>query len=423
MNPAIISLIILIITIILFIARPIPNAATACLGCILFVIFGICSVTEAFSGFSNSIVILVFGMSIVGIAMQETGVSKLIGEKVTQLSKKSEKLFIFIAGLTSALLSTFLSNTSVIAIFLPIIASVSQSNPKMKRLNLTLPVTLGAMFGGVCTLVGSTPQLTANGILLEMCNLELKMFDYILPGVILCAVYLLYIEFIGFRLGNKIWGDRVLENEMTINKVETESTKVDKKKVIILLIIFAFTIVSFIGAWISTEMTAVISALLCIITGCVKQKSIIKKMDWSVVFILAGCLGIAKGLAKGGVGELIGNGITTILNQNVPPIIIFAIFVIATMLVSNFITNSTAVVIFLPVALSLCNSLGLNPITFTLGIVYAANLTYSTPLANAQTAMTLVAGYKFSDYIKYTWPLAVLVFVTIVLVVPLIFPF
>ena len=64
----------------------------------------------------------------------------------------------------------------------------------------------------------------------------------------------------------------------------------------------------------------------------------------------------------------------------------------------------------------------MNPAAFTLGIVFAANLTYSTPLANAQTAMTLVAGYRFSDYIRYTWPLALLVYAAIVVAVPLFFP-
>ena len=146
-------------------------------------------------------------------------------------------------------------------------------------------------------------------------------------------------------------------------------------------------------------------------------------MDWSVVFVLAGCLGIASGITKGGAGDLIGSALSNVLGEGVPVFVIFAIFVIVTMIVSNFITNSTAVVIVLPIALALCNNYGYNPVTFTLGIVFAANLTYSTPLANAQTAMTLVAGYKFSDYIRYTWPLALIVITEILVFVPLFFPF
>lgn len=423
MTPAIISIGILVLCIILFVTRIIPNAATACLGCLLFALTGVCSLEDAFSGFSNSTVLLMFGMMIVGIAMMDTGVAKLIGKKVTDWSKHNERLFILIAGTTSAILSTFLSNTAVIAIFLPIIASIAQSDKKMNRMNLTLPVTMGAMFGGVCTLVGSTPQLTANGILSKMCDTELGMFTYTLPGIIIFVVYMLYVQFVGYRLGNRIWAKS--ERETSISEIDTkaeETVEINKPKLIIMLIIFLLTIVSFIGAWISTAMTAIIAALLCIITGCTTQKSVIKHMDWSVVFVLAGCLGIAAGITKGGAGELMGNAISIVLNNSISPIFIFALFVVATIIVSNFITNSTAVVILLPVALSLCNTISLNPIPFALGIVFAANLTFSTPLANAQTAMTLVAGYKFSDYIRYTWLLDILIIFTIILVVPLFYP-
>lgn len=431
MNSAIISLIILVVCIILFVTRIIPNAATAVLGCALFVITGVCDIKDAFSGFSNSTVLLMFGMMVVGIAMQETGIAEIIGKNVTKLSRKNERLFMLIAGITSAALSTFLSNTAVIAIFLPIIESVAKADRRMNRMNLTLPVTLGAMFGGVCTLVGSTPQLTANGILLEMTNettkLELGMFDYTLPGLLLVGGYILYIELIGPKLAKRIWGDREAVAEEAATEVEEKKlpseTKINKVKIIIMAVIFATTIVFFIGGWISTALTAVLAALLCIITGCVKQKTVIKKMDWSVVFVLAGCLGLATGITKGGAGKLIGEALSSLFGEGVPVIVIFAVFVILTMLISNFITNSTAVTIMLPIAISLCLVNGYNPLTFTLGIVFAANLTYSTPLANAQTAMTLVAGYKFSDYVRYTWPLALIVLVEIIAFVPLFYPF
>ncbi len=426
MSPAIISLIILVVCIFFFVTKYIPNAVVAVMGCVLFALTGVCELKDSFSGFSNSIVLLMFGMMVVGIAMMDTGVAKIIGEKVSAMSKHNERLFILMAGIASILLSAFLSNTAVIAIFLPIIESISKSDPNMNRKNLTLPVTLGAMFGGVTTLVGSTPQLTANGILEEMTGEKLSMFDFTLSGIILCVIYLLYVETIGHHLGKKTWGNNITESTVATQanaSVKDTEPQVSKSKIIIVLIIFVLTIISFIGAWIPTEMTALIAALLCLITRCTTQKSVIKNMDWSVVFVLAGCLGIASGITKGGAGDLLADILSGILGDNIPVLLIFAFFVIITMLVSNFITNSTAVVIMLPIALAICSARGFNTIPFTLGIVYAANLTYSTPLANAQTAMTLVAGYKFSDYIKYTWPLALLVCAGIIIFVPLITPF
>lgn len=421
MTTEMISLAIVVGCIVLFVWRPIPNAVTACLGCLMFALTGVCTLDKAFSGFSNSTVLLMFGMMVVGIALMDTGAAKLIGRYVAKISEGREKRFILLAGTVSAIMSTFLSNTAVIAIFLPIIASASQTNASMNRKNMTLPVTMGAMFGGVCTLVGSTPQLTANGILEEMTGKSLQMFDFLLPGLCLFAIYMLYVLTIGHRMGVKVWGNTEAV-EASAAETATEEIVVDKKKMLIMCVIFAITIVLFIGGWISTSMTAVLAALLCVITGCTTQKSIIKKMDWSVVFILAGCLGIAAGITSGGLGDMMSDLMSNIISPDVPALAVFAFFVFATMLISNFITNSTAVVITLPIVLSLCTANGYNPVAFTLGIVYAANLVYSTPLANAQTAMTLVAGYKFSDYIKYTWLLNILVFTGIIIAVPVFFP-
>lgn len=424
MNSAIIALIILFVVIILFITRIIPSPVTACLGCLLLVLTNVCSLSEAFSGFSNSIVILMFSMMIVGIAMSDTGAAKYIGEKVTQFSRNNERFFILLAGTTSAVLSTFLSNTAVIAIFLPMITSVNKSDKNMNIRRLTLPVTMGAMFGGVCTLVGSTPQLTANGILSKMNGIELKMFDYMPVGLILFAIYMLYSLTIGYKISKRMWKNEdaveiteSLDYEKTDEKQEI---KINKNKVIIILIIFLLMITAFIGDWISSSLVAVIAAIACIITKCTSLKSIKKSMDWNVVFILAGCLGLASGITKSGAGQLMADIISKVISPETPAILVFSIFILLTMVISNFITNSTAVVIVLPIALAFCTSHGYNPLSFTLGIVYAANLTFSTPLANAQTAMTLIAGYKFSDYIKYTWFLDILIYLTIIIFVPLI---
>lgn len=169
-------------------------------------------------------------------------------------------------------------------------------------------------------------------------------------------------------------------------------------------------------------MTSVIFALLCLITGCTTQKIVIKKMDWLVVFILAGGVEIASGITKGNAMELMGTFLSDVLTGKTAPFLIFEIFVIVTMLISNFITNSTAVMITFPIALSLCNSIGLSPLTFTLGIVFVAIPTLSATLADAQTAMMFLAGYKFSNYIRYTWLLDFFTLPGISFTVPLFFP-
>lgn len=433
MSDAVISLVILAFVIILFISRIIPSAVTAIVGCLAFAACGICTPKEAFSGFSNTTVILVAGMMVLGSAMKETGFSDTIGRKLSALAGNSERKFILLAGVASGFLSAFLTNTAVIALFLPIIMSVcsaketpgNSSFKKMNGLTLTLPVSMGAMFGGTCTLIGSTPQLTAQGILENQMGITLGIFDYTLPGILLFSVYLIYVLLIGYPIGNRIWksraenGDFPHTNEKTA--IGTASDDCRRKRVLV-SVIFVATIVFFIGGWLDPSLTATGAAILCILCRCITFENAIKSINATAVFVLAGSLGIATGIANSGFDHFLGDYFSGLFGQDMSGIVIFAVFVCCTMLVSNFVMNSTAVVIFLPIALSLCQIRGFNPELFTLGIVFAANLSYSTPLANAQTGMTIAAGYRYSDYFRYTLILDILVLASIIVFFPIIFP-
>ena len=94
MSPAIIALLILLLCVVLFVTEWVPNAVTACLGCVLMVLFRVCTFEEAFSGFSSSIVLLLAGSMIVGNAMFQTGAAQLIGERVLAWSKGSGRMFL-----------------------------------------------------------------------------------------------------------------------------------------------------------------------------------------------------------------------------------------------------------------------------------------------------------------------------------------
>lgn len=424
-----IALGILIFCVVFFLTEWIPSTLTCMIACVLFVVTGICSFSQAFSGFSNSIVILVFGMLVIGDAMFESGVSQVIGSKVMQLASHSERRFILIAGLTAALMSMFLANTAVIAMFLAISNSVSQTNRDVRLKNICLATSMAAMFGGSCTLVGSTPQLTVQSILEGSGVQTLAMWDYLPVGSILTALYLVYVLCIGYPLGKRIWGDRADDaGQGALDSVSAEPGHVrsldagSKRKQITMVCILLLMIVLFITEWLSNVMTACVCAILCVLTGCTSEKSILKNMDWRVLIRLAGCLGIAVGIDQSGCGTLLANSFIAVFGSDVKPVVFLAAAVLLVMLISNFITNSTAVFVVLPPILAICMQLGFNPRAFALAICYGANLCFATPLANAQTGMTMVAGYQFKDYIKYNILLELIVLLGIVLFVPMFYP-
>lgn len=424
MSPAVIGLIILVVCVVLFLTEWIPNSVTACLGCALMVLFGVCSFDDVFSSFSNSIVVLLVGSMVVGIAMFDTGVAQLVGRSVIRWSKGNGRTFLLVGGIVAGVLSMFLANTAVIAAFLPIIDSVCRVSPEMRRKDLCLPIACAAMYGGVSTLIGCTPQLTANGLMEQMAGIQMGMWDLTRPGLCLLVLYIIYIQVHGYRRGQRLWGNRP-EEAMDLDQEAVRSvmeSRPDRKKLFTMTAIVILMIIFYAGAWISTAMTAVCAALLCIVLGCCNARSVIKQMNWDCILFLGGCLGLANGLTVSGAGNLITDIVSGLIGEMISPMFLFAVLVLLTLLISQLITNSTAIIITLPVAFSLCQAYGFQLMPFCLGITLGASIACSTPLAAAQITMTQVAGYKFSDYFHYTWPMSLISYVGILIFVPLFYP-
>ena len=257
-----------------------------------------------------------------------------------------------------------------------------------------------------------------------MSGIEMRMFDLTGPGLIMLGFFVLYTLFFGLKRGKKIWGDRE-ETALDIDPALTDSVSnaaINKKKFVTMMVILCLMIVGYAGAWLTTTMTAIIAALLCVITGCTNVKSIVRNLNWEPVIFLAACLGLADSLTISGAADLVSKGVFNFLGNVNSPLIVFAALVFLVTLISNFITNSAAIIIILPIALSICATYGYNPLPFCIGITFGGSFACSTPLAASQISMTLVAGYKFSDYFKYTLPLALMTYAATVIIVPLFYP-
>ena len=419
MNSQIISLIIFAACIILFVIDKLPMATTAILGCVAMVIFGVCSFSDAFGSFASSTVILTIGVMIIGAAISETGLAATIGGWIVRISKGSEVKLIIGTYLVSSVMSAFLTNSAVLAIFIPIILGLSFSNASIKAKNLIMPIAYGCVIGGVTTLVGSTQQMTAQGLLEEAGLRTFGTFSFTPIGAVLLLLGLLYCLFIGRKRGEKIWGGRTdVEIDYAVN---ADVTSYKKSKMIIVGIIFAVTVIFYITEWVPLAVTSTTAALLCIITGCITQKKAVTSVNWNIVGRLAGCLGLAKALEVAGGTALIAKGFSYLVGDSISPLLLLCIFVLLVQVTSEFISNSTAILIVLPIVIAIAPDLGLNTYAFAMGITIASGVALSCPLASSTLGMSMCVGYKFNDYFKYSIFYDIIAYITIIIMVPLMY--
>ena len=418
MGTDVISLIIFLFCIVLFIWEKLPMATTAILGCVLMVVFGVCDFKTAFGQFSSPTVILTAGVMVIGLSLSETGLAAAVGRWIVRVARGSETMLIAGTYLVAAAMSAFLTNSAVLAIFLPIILGLAQSEKQIKSRNLIMPIAIGCVLGGASTLVGSTQQLTAQGLLEDAGLRTFHTFDFTPVGSVVVLFGCVYCLTVGRRLGEKIWGSQKEDVDYVIPETGTDSSK---RKMVIMALIFAMTVLLYITEWVPIAVTSTSAALLCIITGCITQKKAVMGINWNIVGRLAGCLGIAKAIEAAGGTALISAAFRRIIGTEVNPYLLFCLLVLLSQAMSELTVASTGLMMLIPILAAIAPEMGLDPYPYALGITLASGCALATPLASSTLGMSMAAGYRFNDYFRHNIYLDICSYVIIITLIPLMY--
>lgn len=160
----IITLTILAITAVLFMIGKIRSDLIAVSSMVLLVVFDILTPNEALSGFSNSVVIMMIGLFVVGGGIFQTGLAKMVSSKILQVSGKSELKLLVTIILVTAVVGFFVSNTGTVAVMLPIVVSLAM-NADMNASRLLMPLAFASSISGLMTLIGTPANLVVSEVL------------------------------------------------------------------------------------------------------------------------------------------------------------------------------------------------------------------------------------------------------------------
>jgi len=184
------TLIILLVSAILFVSGKVRSDLVAICALLALLLCQILTPTEALSGFSNTTVIMMIGLFIVGGGIFQTGLAKMIGSKVMSLAGNSEtKMFLLVMLVTGAI-GAFVSNTGTVALMLPIIVSMAASAGKSPR-RFLMPLAFASSMGGMMTLIGTPPNLIVSDTLQNAGYEPLSFFSFLPVGLIILTVGIL----------------------------------------------------------------------------------------------------------------------------------------------------------------------------------------------------------------------------------------
>ena len=186
------TLIILLISAILFVSGKVRSDLVALCALLALLLFQILTPAEGLSGFSNTTVIMMIGLFIVGGGIFQTGLAKMIGSKVMTLAGKSELRLFLLVMIVTATIGMFVSNTGTVALMLPIVVSMAAAAGISSR-RLLMPLAFASSMGGMMTLIGTPPNLIVSDTLSNAGYEPLGFFSFLPVGLITLVVGILFL--------------------------------------------------------------------------------------------------------------------------------------------------------------------------------------------------------------------------------------
>ena len=421
MSQAVKCLIMLAVIALFFVTELIPLAVTAMGGAIACGLLGFIPVKQVFSGLSNSTVVLFAGMFVVGASMFYTGLAQKIGGVVVSMVGTGENSLMFGLMTVGTVLSAFLSNTGTAACLLPVALGICAS-AKIPASRQLMPLAFACGWGGIITMVGTPPNIIANGAL-QAAGIQdqFGFFEYAWIGIPVSIAGMLYMMFVGKYLLPKVELDADQEIEQEVEANESSATK----QYISAAILVCVVLVMAVGVkGVTLEMAAIIGAIICVLTGCLTEKQAYASIDWVTIFLFAGMMPVSKAMDVTGAGKLIAEWTVGIMGGSPSPLVVTAVLFLLSCGLTQFMSNTASAALLCPIGIAISQNLGADPKAVLMAIAVAASCAFASPVGTPPNTLVLgPGGYKFMDYVKAGTGLVCVCFAVSLVVIPMVWPF
>ena len=192
-------LVLTICAVVLFVTEKFSTDVVAILVMIALLVSGVLTPAEGLAGFANTATVTVGAMFVLSAGVFRSGAVNFVGRALGRLARHSSGLMLFVLMVGVGVLSSFLNNTAAVAILIPVVIVVARRADTSPS-KLLMPLSYASMFGGMCTVLGTSTNILASAIAEEAGLGALGMFEFTKLGVIFFAVGIAYMMTVGRKL-------------------------------------------------------------------------------------------------------------------------------------------------------------------------------------------------------------------------------
>lgn len=169
-------------------------------------------------------------------------------------------------------------------------------------------------------------------------------------------------------------------------------------------------------------IAAVIGGTIMVLTGCLNMEQAYRAIDWRAIFLIAGMLPLGTAMQDTGAATFLAGQVMGLLGDAGPWPVIMGLYILTAM-ATMIIPTAALVVLMSPIVLSAMADMGLQPETAMMAIAIAASASFTSPISHPANILVMgPGGYRFVDYLKVGVPLTIVVFITAMVLLPVLWP-
>jgi len=329
--------------------------------------------------FFSPVILLFLGGFVLARGLESYGLDSVLASAILRrVGKKPAAILAGFMGVT-ALLSMWMSNTAatalMIAVALPLIRSIDEKDPM--RIGLLLCIPFSANLGGMATPIGTPPNAIAVAALRDA-GVQINFLEWM--GIALPATLILLV--LTWILILILFPPKTKALSFSIHKAK----KLEWKELVVLATLLVTVLGWLTGRFhrIPDAIVALLPVLVFFSLGLLRRKDF-RSLGWDVLILMGGGLALGKAVAVSGLDKWL---VSSLGMQGLPPIALFIGFILLTVVLTNFISNTSSAALIVPLAMGFAE--GSN--SLVVGVALAASASMLLPVSTPPNAIAFGSG-------------------------------
>lgn len=419
----IIVLCILAFMVVMLLTHALPYGVTAMMCCVAFVLTGVCDISTAFSGLSNSTTIMVATMLVVASALGKTSLIHCLRLAMNGLQGKSGIILVAAMFLITIGLSQLMGQIACLSMMLLFVQTLDDDSEISPSRMLFAVACINTVWTSKLPIgMGATMPGTINSFYQGMAGAGnlLGITDYFKAGILPAITGTIYCLFM-----YKLIPSHKIDSSQVKDVKEQEALSKRDETVIFLVflgVIGGFMFSGKLGSDITNILPAV-GVLVLILARVLPLREVMTTLTSDMVWMIAGMTVMSSVLGKTGVGELIGQTVLNLLGENPSGLYVTIVFCVVTTVMTNFLSNMGTMALMCPIAAATALAGGMNVRAVVLVAAVSSWFAIALPTGCAGAMMAFgIGNHNAFKIMRFTMPLVLLLMVSLIIGVNLFFP-